>query len=167
MKNKVIISILVLILFGFLIPEPRIIPVEGATASDWDPKTFWYEPWGTSGVHKGVDIFASTGTPILAATNQVVLYRGEIKKGGKVIVALGPKWRLHYYAHLAAVNNDAGTFVSIGTPLGAVGDTGNAKGKAPHLHYSMLSLLPLPWLIDGSTQGVKKALYLNPIEYFD
>jgi murein DD-endopeptidase MepM/ murein hydrolase activator NlpD len=166
-RRKFFISIAVVLLIGLIIPDPRKIPVEAATHNDWNSKTFWYEPWGTSGVHKGVDIFASNGTPVIAATHQIILYRGALAKGGKVVVAIGAKWRIHYYAHLAAINDSAGTFVSVGTPLGAVGDTGNAKGKAPHLHYSILSLIPLPWLIDDSTQGFKKAVYLNPIEYFD
>jgi len=31
--------------------------VLGATPKDWNHATFWYEPWGKSGVHKGIDIF--------------------------------------------------------------------------------------------------------------
>jgi murein DD-endopeptidase MepM/ murein hydrolase activator NlpD len=165
-KFKFLSSILTALILGFIIPEPKIIPVKNATSNDWNSETFWYEPWGTSGVHKGIDIFAKNGTPVIAVTNQMVLFRGEFKKGGKVIVAIGAKWRLHYYAHLSTINQTSGLFNSAGTQLGTVGASGNAKGKAPHLHYSILSLLPVPWLIDNSTQGYKKALYLNPIEYF-
>jgi len=165
-KSKILIIILVLFLLGFILPEPITIPVENATNKDWHPKTFFYGPWGTSGVHKGVDIFAKLDTPVIAATNQLILYRGQINKGGKVIVAIGPKWRIHYYAHLSTIDHNAGLLVSVGSKIATVGDSGNAKGKAPHLHYSLLSLLPLPWLADNSTQGYKKAFYLNPIEYF-
>ncbi len=165
-RNKILISILGVFLLGFLIPESREIPVEGATRSDWNENTFWYEPWGSSGVHKGVDIFAKNGTPVTASTDMVILYRGHISKGGKIIVGLGPKWRLHYFAHLENIKQDAGRFVGIGQQLGTVGDSGNARGKPPHLHFSIVSIVPVPWLIDGSTQGYKKAFYLNPIEYF-
>lgn len=147
-------------------PEKRIIPVSGATHNDWNKDTFWFEPWGSSGVHKGVDIFAKSGTPIIASTNMLVLYKGNFSKGGKVLLGLGAKWRLHYFAHMQSINNEAGFAVSAGHKLGTVGDTGNAKGKQPHLHYSILSLLPYPWLIDNSTQGYKKAVYLDPIKYF-
>ena len=157
----------VLFILGFIIPEPRFIPVQDATSRDWNAKTFWYEPWGTSGTHKGIDIFAPYNKPVIAATNQLILYRGEFYKGGKVILAIGPKWRLHYYAHLAEINKNVSLFTGAGIAIGTVGDSGNAKGKPPHLHYSILSLIPIPWLIDDSTQGFKKAIYLNPIKYFN
>lgn len=158
-------TVMVAILAGFMLPEPVAIPVKNATAKDWHKDTFWYEPWGSSGVHKGVDIFASEGTPVIAATHQWILYQGEIAKGGKVVLALGPKWRIHYYAHLADITAQAG-LVARGEPIGTVGSTGNAKGKASHLHYSLVSVLPIPWRMDTTTQGYKKAFYLNPIEYF-
>lgn len=166
MKRKYIgLAFLAILVTGFLIPEDRVIPVKGATQSDWNQDTFWYEPWGDSGVHKGIDIFAPTKTPVLATTNLVLLYQGTINKGGNVVIGLGPKWRIHYFAHLASINQEMGFILSKGDEIGSVGDSGNAKGKQPHLHYSILSLIPLPWRIDSSTQGYKKAFYLNPVEY--
>ncbi len=153
-------------LIGFLIPETTIIPVEGASFSDWNENSFWHESWGASGVHKGIDIFARHETSVLASSNQIVLYRGEFEKGGKVLVTLGAKWRLHYYAHLKSFENDGVIIAKKGHKLGEVGDTGNAKGKQPHLHYSILSLFPLLWKIDDSTQGYKKAFYVNPSGVF-
>lgn len=166
MKSKwVALCFSVLIALGYLLPEPRTVPVENASASDWNAKSFWYEPWGTSGTHKGVDIFALEGTNIISSTNMLVLYSGKIKKGGNVIIGLGPKWRIHYFAHLKDINVDLGLLSYKGEQIGRVGDTGNAKGKQPHLHYSILNIIPAPWRMDGSTQGYKKAFYLNPIEY--
>lgn len=163
---RILISLLAIFLAGFLIPERKIIPVSGATSTDWHPDTFWYEPWGSSGVHKGIDIFAASGTPVISSTDLLVLYRGNIKKGGTVVVGLGPKWRLHYFAHLESFQKDAGIFVARGKKIGAVGRSGNAAGKQPHLHFAILSLVPYPWRIDGATQGYKKAFFINPIEYF-
>lgn len=162
---KLFTGFILLILSGFLIPEPKIIPVEGSSSSDWNNDSFWYEPWGLSGVHKGIDIFADKGTPLLTTTHMLILYRGEISRGGNIILGLGPSWRLHYYAHLDSINRKAGLFLSKGSLIGTVGDTGNAKGKQPHLHYSIVSLLPQPWKIDSSTQGYKKAFFINPIKY--
>lgn len=164
--KKTLIGVFGVILLGLLIPERRVIPVSGATKSDWNADTFWYEPWGSSGVHKGIDIFSSSGTPVIASTDMVILYRGNIKKGGKVLLGLGPKWRLHYFAHMESISENTGMLVAKGQQIGTVGDTGNAKGKAPHLHFSIVSIVPIPWLVDQSTQGYKKAFYINPITYF-
>lgn len=151
-----------LVLVWGVLPEWPRIPVEGASARDWNPQTFWFEPWGRSGVHKGIDIFAKLGTPVRATSYGVVLFRGEIQQGGKVVLVLGPKWRLHYYAHLHSIDVYPGQPLLTGSLLGSVGDTGNARGKPAHLHYSLVSLLPLPWRADDSTQGWKKMFYLDP-----
>lgn len=164
--KKALITVVAILLIGFLIPERRTFPVLGATPKDWNKDTFWYEPWGTSGVHKGFDVFAKEGTPVVASSDLIILYQGSINKGGNIVVGLGPKWRIHYFAHLKESPNRVPLFVKSGSEIGKVGDTGNAKGKQPHLHYALVSILPYPWLIDDSTQGYKKAFYLNPIEYF-
>ena len=60
-----LIGLTLLLALGLLLPEGRQVPVQGADSNDWHPQTFWYHPWGQSGVHKGVDIFAASGTPVL------------------------------------------------------------------------------------------------------
>lgn len=117
-------------------------------------------------MHKGIDIFAKNDTPVVAATSGFVLYSGTLAKGGNVIATLGPKWRIYYYAHLSAISDNATGWVTQGTAIGKVGDTGNAKGKPAHLHYSVLSLFPYVWNITTETQGWKKAFYLDPARSF-
>ena len=160
-----ILCLAALFLTGFVIPENPVIPVQDATEKDWNHKTFWYEPWGRSGVHKGIDIFAPIGRPIISATPGIVVYQGNISLGGNIVLVLGPKWRLHYYAHLKRTSSSTGQFLSAGEPVGEVGDTGNAKGKPSHLHYSILTLVPCPWRWDGSTQGWKKMFFIDPSAY--
>lgn len=160
-----LLGTVVVLLAGLLLPEARGIPVQGATSGDWHPDTFWYHPWGRSGVHKGVDIFASKGVPVVASSGGLVLFRGELARGGKVVLTLGPRWRLHYYAHLDQLA-DSGRWVWAGEPVGAVGDSGNAAGKPPHLHYSLVSLLPMIWKADGAPQGWKKMFYIDPTLHF-
>lgn len=155
----------ILVLFGFLLPERITLPVQGASVKDWNADTFWYEPWGSSGVHKGIDIFGHKGTPVLSSVDGLVVYTGDWAKGGKVLAVLGPKWRVHYYAHLARIDIRVGHWVSSGEPVALLGDSGNAQGKPPHLHYSILRIIPVPWAIDTATQGYLKSIYLDPGKY--
>lgn len=120
---------------------------------------------GLSGVHKGIDIFGRLGTVVTSATAGIVLFVGSIDRGGNVAVVLGPKWRLHYYAHLDSLTTSAFRLVPPGGELGTLGDTGNARGTPLHLHYSVLRIFPVPWDIDDSTQGCWKAIYLDPDPY--
>jgi len=139
-----------------------MIPVKGASTSDWNHGTFWYEPWGSSVVHKGIDIFGKKGTPVVAASSGLVVFSGQLGKGGNAIAILGPKWRIHYFAHLEERSVKAGEFVSSNSSIGTLGDSGNAAGKPPHVHYSILSLIPIPWHATTETQGWKKMFFLNP-----
>ncbi|WP_273693846.1 M23 family metallopeptidase [Tenacibaculum sp.] len=165
-KKKLLI-LLIILLTGFLIPQNLKMPVNGATKSDYNPKSFWYYPWGKSVTHKGVDIFAKKNTKITSSTYGLVLFSGKISMGGNIVVILGPKWRLHYYAHLEEVKTTSLTFVNNNSVIGTVGTSGNAAGKAPHLHYSIFTLIPYVWKIDSDKQGWKKMFYLNPIDYLE
>ncbi len=164
-KWRWLLALVALALLWQLAPERPQSPVQGATRSDWHEASFWHEPWGRSGVHKGIDIFARRGTPVLAPTYGLILFSGEIAVGGKVVLFLGPAWRLHYLAHLQEIAVSAGRPVATGMVLGSVGDSGNAKGKPPHLHYSVVSILPRPWRADDASQGWKKMFYLDPAEF--
>jgi len=143
------------------------MPVKGATNEDYNSHTFWYYPWGRSVTHKGVDIFAKEGTPIFPSTNGLVIYSGQIEIGGNIILILGPKWRFHYYAHLQKALAKSFSYANKNEIIGTVGSSGNAMGKPPHLHYSLITPIPYIWRIDRSKQGWKKMFYLNPIDYLN
>jgi len=143
------------------------MPVKGADKNSYHPQSFWYYPWGKSVTHKGVDIFAKKGTEVSSSTNGIVLYSGNIKMGGNIVVVLGPKWRIHYYAHLNEIVAKIFDKVSCNEKIGTVGATGNAVGKPPHLHYSILTIIPYIWKIDEDRQGWKKMFYLNPISFIE
>lgn len=153
---------LVLFIVPFLLPGGYRMPVVGASASDWNHRTFWHHPWGRSGVHKGVDIFGSEGQPVVAARPGVVLYSGSIDRGGEAVVVLTSRWQLNYYAHLSTRSVSAGSTIGAGDAIGSVGSTGNAAGKQPHLHFSIVSLVPRPWRIRAVRQGWKRMFYLDP-----
>ncbi|HEY0652962.1 MAG TPA: M23 family metallopeptidase [Chryseosolibacter sp.] len=167
-KKKIFgLGLLVVLVVGLLIPQDFDNPVAKADKGSYNLKSFWFYPWGESGTHKGVDIFAKEGTPVNSATGGLVLFKGQIGRGGNVVLIAGPKWRLHYYAHLRDINTGFFCWTSKGEKIGSVGTTGNASGKSPHLHYSIMTLIPYPWRIDGENQGWKKMFYLNPIAYLE
>ncbi len=164
-KKSLGLILFAVIIIGLLVPQDFVNPVERADKSSYNSKSFWFYPWGRSGVHKGVDIFVKEGTNVNSSTNGFVVFAGEIEMGGKVVLILGPKWRLHYYAHLKEINTTILSWVNKNERLGTVGTSGNAKGKSPHLHYSISTLIPYVWRIERGKQGWKKMFYLNPIDY--
>ena len=158
------VALLLLLAGGLCLPERLIIPVKGATKSDWNANSFWFSPWGKSGVHKGIDIFAKEGTPVIAACSGLVVQAGFTPGGGNVVSVLGPKWRIHYYAHLKNIKVNNGEFVYLGREVGTVGSTGNAAGKQPHLHYSIITQIPYVWLFKAERYGFDRMFFLNPHE---
>ena len=101
--------------------------------------------------HEGIDIFAARGTPIQSTTQGIVRKVGENNLGGRVVVVVGPGGAGHYYAHLegyADITPD--DWVNVGDIIGYVGDSGNAKGTPPHVHYGIYingsAVNPYPFL---------------------
>ena len=163
LKNILIILSGTLLILIYLPDEKNCIPVANATSNDWNPKSFWYYPWGRSITHKGIDIFAKSGTNVIARTQGLVIFTGHNGIGGKAVIVLSNKYRLHYYAHLKTINTVNFTFVSAGEKIGEVGSTGNAKGKPAHLHYSVSRIIPQPLDWDfNAPQGWKKMFYIDP-----
>lgn len=163
-QKYLFLGFLILCFGGFVIPEgERKIPVTGASYKDWNPHSFWYYPWGRSGVHKGIDIFAKEGTPVIAATSGLVVYSGTIEMGGNVVLILGSKWRFYYYAHLQDIATSVGRWHKASDVIGTVGSTGNAAGKPPHLHFAISTLFPLLNQYDPSlAQAWRKVFYIDP-----
>ncbi len=85
--------------------------------------------------HTGLDIAASTGTPIAAAASGTVTFSGRKGSYGNMIVITHGNGVQTYYAHCTALYVSAGTQVSQGQTIAAVGSTGNSTG--PHLHLEV------------------------------
>ena len=162
---RLLLVVVAIILIGLLIPQNLKMPVVGADDNSYNHETFWYEGWGSSIVHKGIDVFAKKGTSVHSATKGIVLITTEYGKGGKFVLVLGPKWRLHYYAHLDEIKTERFAFVTQDTEIGTVGNTGNAINTPAHLHYGIGTLVLYPWRIDRAPLGWQKMFYLNPIDY--
>jgi murein DD-endopeptidase MepM/ murein hydrolase activator NlpD len=135
-------------------PSALAMPVEGLPASRV-ADTFG-APRGRDRSHAGVDIFAARGTPVRSTTRGVVAAVREGGLGGRQVWVLGPARQRHYYAHLDdwAPGLAVGDIVLPGDALGAVGNTGNARGTPPHLHYGVYgedgAIDPLPLLRAGA-----------------
>ena len=160
--RNLLVTLVVVMVLGLLIPEHWQLPVQGADRRSYDQRSYWYYPWGKSVTHKGVDIFAKAGTPVNSATGGLVVYTGVMGRGGNVVLVLGPKWRLHYFAHLKDIHTSTGTWVSEGDAIGTVGDTGNAAGKPAHLHYTIMTLVPHPWKARQGPHGWRRMWYVDP-----
>ena len=166
-KSAIAAALLVGISGFFLLAQPDLrIPVVGASKSDWNPKSFWYEPWGRSIVHRGIDIFARAGTDVVSPSGVFIIYTGENPVSGKLVLAIDRSLGIHFFAHLQSIKTEQFSFLGVGRAVGAVGDTGNAQGKPPHLHYGLASIIPRPWMITAQTRGLLRAFYLNPEAHF-
>lgn len=85
--------------------------------------------------HTGLDIATSTGTPIKAAASGTVTFSGYKGSYGNMIVINHGNGVQTYYGHCSKLYVSAGTTVSQGQNIAAVGSTGNSTG--PHLHLEV------------------------------
>jgi murein DD-endopeptidase MepM/ murein hydrolase activator NlpD len=116
------------------------IPVAGVRAEEL--KDTYGAARSGGRAHKGVDIFAAKGTPVLAAAAGVVVQRDSNGTGGLSLYHRGMDGRtIYYYAHLSGTRAGlkAGDLVRAGDTLGYVGSTGNVSGS-PHLHFAIFTV---------------------------
>ena len=122
-----------------------------------------YEHW-----HEGTDIMAPMGTLLVACERGVVMRVGMGGVlGGNTLWLRGESGTAYYYAHLSefAPGVREGTVVDAGTVLGLVGDTGNARGGAPHLHFEVhpgggAAVNPYPILAVADEQPQPEPIWL-------
>ena len=108
--------------------------------------------------HHGIDVFAERGTPLVAVADGTLSNVGWNDVGGNRLWLRDAAGNEFYYAHLAGFSPLAreGAVVRVGDVLGFVGDTGDAKGTPPHLHFEVHP----PELSDQGYDGV-----VNPYPY--
>ncbi len=109
-----------------------VCPVDGAVSfSDT-----WGAPRSGGRTHKGVDMSASRGTPLVAMETGRIYRLSNSTLGGLSIYLLGNSGDVYYYAHLDAFADGlaGGQSVSAGDLVGYVGTTGNSPSWIPHLH---------------------------------
>ena len=98
--------------------------------------------------HKGIDMEAPPGTPVVATAAGVIKSCGRCGAYGNVIVIDHGNGYETAYAHLKECLGNKDERVQRGQEIGKVGTTGNAT--APHLHYEVhengVPVDPKPWL---------------------
>ena len=120
-------------------PQTLAMPVDGVSPQAL--RDTWHAPRSGRRRHEGIDIFAPRGTPVRSTTEGVILRVGTNRLGGRVVWVLGPGGQRHYYAHLARFADVfPGQRIAAAALLGYVGDTGNARGTPPHLHYGVYAV---------------------------
>lgn len=105
------------------------------------PATFsddWMNPSG-SRFHEGIDIMAARGAPIVAVVSGTVFRIGTTPISGNRFWLRAANGDEYFYCHMDGFAPAAreGAFVKAGTVLAYNGDTGDARGTPPHLHFEI------------------------------
>ena len=103
--------------------------------------------WGV--LHGGIDIANSIGTPILAASDGVVIDAGPAAGFGMWVKLRHADGTVTVYGHVNTITCSVGQRVMAGDQIATVGNRGNSTG--PHLHFEVLlngtdRIDPVPWL---------------------
>lgn len=117
-------------------PAPATSSGGGMVCPVAGPHSFidsWGYPRSGGRSHKGVDMMARTGVPVVAPVSGTVSHRGN-SVGGLSFHLSGDNGHYYYGTHLSRYG--ASGRVSAGTVIGYVGDSGNARGM-PHLHFEI------------------------------
>ncbi len=118
-----------------------VMPTKGVWTSG-----FGYR-WGV--LHGGIDIANSIGTPVLAASDGVVVSAGPYAGYGNMVKLRHADGTVTLYGHLSSWQVDVGQRVWAGDQIAKMGNTGNSTG--PHLHFEVLlngtdRVDPVGWL---------------------
>lgn len=118
-----------------------VMPTKGVYTSG-----FGYR-WGA--LHGGVDLAAPIGTPIVAASDGVVVDAGPTAGYGAWVKIRHSDGTVTLYGHVNTWTVQIGQRVFAGDQIATVGNRGNSTG--PHLHFEVLlngtnRIDPAPWL---------------------
>lgn len=122
---------------GIVVRASLSFPVDGAGPENiW---SFFGDPRDAGArVHEGIDIFAPRGTPLLAASDSVVIRVSVRVRGGNVVFLYDEDRDLRlYYAHLEEQLVTQGQALRAGDIIGTVGNSGNAITTPTHLHLGL------------------------------
>ena len=119
---------------GVLAALPSRLPLRSSVNSGFGPRL---SPWtGKPEFHAGVDLAASSGTPVQATQGGTVRFAGSAVGYGESVVIDHGAGIESRYGHLQKVSVARGQRVERGQLIGLSGNTG--RSTAPHLHYEVL-----------------------------
>jgi murein DD-endopeptidase MepM/ murein hydrolase activator NlpD len=117
-----------------MVAQPSLWPVDGRLMGPFGQRTDPFSEEGSE-FHKGVDISAPAGTPVLATADGIVIHSEWSNGYGRLVVIDHGGGIQTYYAHLSRFYAQTGQEVRRGEFVGAVGSSGRVT--APHLHYEV------------------------------
>ncbi|CEM62993.1 M23 family peptidase [Treponema phagedenis] len=113
--------------------ELFVYPIFGRFTSGFGYRT---DPFtGAKSFHNGIDLAAPQGSAVKSSLDGRVAEIGFSRVYGNYIILTHSGGYQTMYGHLSAVLVRRGTYVTQGTKIGQVGNTGRSTG--PHLHFSV------------------------------
>ncbi|MDX1659309.1 MAG: peptidoglycan DD-metalloendopeptidase family protein [Nitriliruptorales bacterium] len=104
------------------------------------PRSFtdtWGAPRSGGRTHKGTDILAPRGQTVRAIVSGVWDIRSYGSSAGNWGILRGSDGNNYYYMHLERHTVGDGARVGAGQQIATNGDTGNARGTTPHVHFEL------------------------------
>ncbi len=108
-------------------------------AGEVDFTNDWGYPRSGGRTHKGTDMFARAGTPLVAVESGEIdrVTNADVGLGGITIWLKGDSGTRYYYAHNSLNAASVGQRVQGGQVIAYVGNTGNAASTPPHVHFEV------------------------------
>ena len=120
------------------------LPVSDASAWTWPvagpvlrPFSFDHAHPYAAGQHRGIDVGASSGSPVLAPAQGVVSFAGTVPTGGKTVSIQTPFGYTATLVHLGSIEVGRGAHVDEGSVVGTVGPSGTAEPGEPYVYFGV------------------------------
>lgn len=120
----------------------RLYPVDGGSVTSgegWRIDPFGSGKWV---FHRGLDIAVPAGTPVHPTQTGTVIFAGDYKGYGKLVVVEHGSGYITLYGHNSEIRVTPGQQVDTSSVLALSGSTGHSTG--PHVHYEVRQLQKQP-----------------------